>query len=164
MWGTCCDVGDVARGCAKGCAADGPQRGSGCATQGLWGCCICLRSGTPRGARPLFAASFGSQRRPLSTKGSAFIGHIAKHSRRLFLAEGGRITCIFVFSLTGPGPPADVLWRPRGSWLRQPNDPPPPSTRSVHLDAPGQWHGQQPVFGTADPRSSQTGQVIRGLL
>ena len=23
-------------------------------------------------------------------------------------------------------------------------------TRSVHLDAPGQWDGQQPVFGTAD--------------
>ena len=36
-------------------------------------------------------------------------------------------------------------------------------TRSVHLDAPGQRHGQQPVSGTADPRSSQTGQVIRGL-
>ena len=34
---------------------------------------------------------------------------------------------------------------------------------SVHLHAPGQWHGQQPVSGTADPRSSQTGQVIRGL-
>ena len=28
---------------------------------------------------------------------------------------------------------------------------------------PGQRHGQQPVSGTADPRSSQTGQVIRGL-
>ena len=24
-------------------------------------------------------------------------------------------------------------------------------TRSVHLDAPGQRHGQQPIFGTADP-------------
>ena len=36
-------------------------------------------------------------------------------------------------------------------------------TRSVHLDAPGQRHGQQPVYGTAAPRSSQTGQVIRGL-
>ena len=36
-------------------------------------------------------------------------------------------------------------------------------TRSVHPDAPGQRHGQQPVSGTADPRSSQTGQVIRGL-
>ena len=45
--------------------------------------------------------------------------------------------------------------------------PPPPHpcawTQSVHLDAPGQRHGQQPVSGTADPRSSQTGQVIRGL-
>ena len=36
-------------------------------------------------------------------------------------------------------------------------------TRSVHLDAPGQRHGQQPVSVTADPRSSQTGQVIEGL-
>ena len=35
--------------------------------------------------------------------------------------------------------------------------PPPPEC------APGQWHGQQPVSGTADPRSSQTGQVIRGF-
>ena len=32
-------------------------------------------------------------------------------------------------------------------------------TQSVHLDAPGQRHGQQPVSGTADPRSSQTGQL-----
>ena len=40
-------------------------------------------------------------------------------------------------------------------WSRQT----PAWTRSVHLDAPGQWHGQQPVSGTADPRSSQTGQV-----
>ena len=39
----------------------------------------------------------------------------------------------------------------------------PQGTRSVHLDAPGHRHGQQPVSGTADPRSSQTGQVIRGL-
>ena len=36
-------------------------------------------------------------------------------------------------------------------------------TRSVHLDAPGRWRGQQPDSGTADPRSSQTGHVIRGL-
>ena len=36
-------------------------------------------------------------------------------------------------------------------------------TRSVHLDALGQMHRQQPVSGTADPRSSQTGQVIQGL-
>ena len=33
---------------------------------------------------------------------------------------------------------------------------PPPSQH-------GQRHGQQPVSGTADPRSSQTGHVIRGL-
>ena len=36
-------------------------------------------------------------------------------------------------------------------------------TRSVHLDAPGQRHGQQPISGTADPQSSQTGPVIKGL-
>ena len=36
-------------------------------------------------------------------------------------------------------------------------------TQSVHLDAPGQRHGQQPVSRTADPPSSQTGQVIQGL-
>ena len=44
-------------------------------------------------------------------------------------------------------------------WSRQT----PARTRSVHLDAPGQRHGQRPVSRTADPRSSQTGQVIRGL-
>ena len=36
-------------------------------------------------------------------------------------------------------------------------------TQSVHRDAPGHRHGPQPVSGTADPRSSQTGQVIQGL-
>ena len=30
-----------------------------------------------------------------------------------------------------------------------------PRTRGVHLHAPGQRHGQQPVSGTADPRSKQ---------
>ena len=44
-------------------------------------------------------------------------------------------------------------------WSRQT----PAWTRSVHLDAPGQRHRQQPVSRTAEPRSSQTGQVIRGL-
>ena len=44
-------------------------------------------------------------------------------------------------------------------WSRQT----PAWTWGVRLDAPGQRHGQQPVSGTADPRSSQTGQVIRGL-
>ena len=44
-------------------------------------------------------------------------------------------------------------------WSRQT----PAWTRIVHLDAPGQRHGQQPISGTADPRSSQTGQVLRGL-
>ena len=34
--------------------------------------------------------------------------------------------------------------------------------RGVHLDAPGQRHGQQPVCGTADPRSSQTDKSSGG--
>ena len=45
----------------------------------------------------------------------------------------------------------------------QPPPPPPPPVDQVHLDAPGQRHRQQPVSRTADPQSSQTGQVIRGL-
>ena len=59
-------------------------------------------------------------------------------------------------ALCHPPPPP-----PRTSqcWSRQT----PAWTRSVHLDAPGQRCRQQPVSGTADPRSSQTGQVIRGL-
>ena len=52
-------------------------------------------------------------------------------------------------------PPA----RTRQCWSRQT----PAWTRSVHLDAPGQRHGQRPISRTADLRSSQTGQVIRGL-
>ena len=54
------------------------------------------------------------------------------------------------------------LYRDQGY---HPQVPPAPGPRTwrVHLDAPGQRHGQQPVSGTADPRSSQTGQVIRGL-
>ena len=35
-------------------------------------------------------------------------------------------------------------------------------TRSVHLDAPGQWHGQQPVSGTADPGVVQQDKSSRG--
>ena len=54
-----------------------------------------------------------------------------------------------------PGPPPHLQ-----SVLESAN---PAWTQSVHLDAPGQRHGQQPVPGTADPQSSQTGQVIRGL-
>ena len=56
--------------------------------------------------------------------------------------------------------PADAYPSAHKSVLESAN---PAWTRCVHLDAPGQRHGQQPVSGTADPRSSQTGQVIRGL-
>ena len=56
-----------------------------------------------------------------------------------------------------PDPRTEPL--PPLCWSRQA----PAWTRRVHLDAPGQRHRQQPVSGTADPRSSQTGQVIRGL-
>ena len=44
------------------------------------------------------------------------------------------------------------------------NPPPPAWTRSVHLDAHGQRHGATaPSPGRPTARSSQTGQVIRGL-
>ena len=33
-------------------------------------------------------------------------------------------------------------------------------TRSVHLDAPGQRHGQQPVSGTADPGVVKQGKRV----
>ena len=35
-------------------------------------------------------------------------------------------------------------------------------TRSVHLDAPGQRHGQQPVSGTADPGVVKQDKSSRG--
>ena len=41
-------------------------------------------------------------------------------------------------------------------WSRQT----PAWTRSVHLDAPGQRHGQQPVSGTADPQSRSSGGSV----
>ena len=37
-------------------------------------------------------------------------------------------------------------------------------TRSVHLDAPGQRHGQQPVSGTADPGVVKQDKSSRGFL
>ena len=40
--------------------------------------------------------------------------------------------------------------------------PPPPPTRSVHLDAPSQWHGQQPVSRTADPGAVKQDKSSRG--
>ena len=41
--------------------------------------------------------------------------------------------------------------------------PPSPAwTRSVHLDAPGQRHGQQPVSGTADPGVVRQDKSSRG--
>ena len=44
--------------------------------------------------------------------------------------------------------PADAHTSAHTSVLKSAN---PAWTRSVPLDAPGQWHGQQPVSGTADP-------------
>ena len=35
-------------------------------------------------------------------------------------------------------------------------------TRSVHLDAPGQWHGQRPISGIADPRVVTQDKSSRG--
>ena len=41
--------------------------------------------------------------------------------------------------------------------------PPPPAwTQSVHLDAPGQRHGQQPVSGTANPGVVKQDKSSRG--
>ena len=37
-------------------------------------------------------------------------------------------------------------------------------TQSVHLDAPGQWHGQQPVSGTANPGVVKQDKSSRGSL
>ena len=66
--------------------------------------------------------------------------------RRLRGTRGG--TCNWAWGDTQRyWPPTKLTW----------HQPPPP------LDAPGQRHGQQPISGTADPRSSQTGQVIQGL-
>ena len=81
--------------------------------------------------------------------------------------DANAFSCIFLhrifccLSLHPPPPPPQMHTPARSSqcWSRQT----PAWTRSVHLDAPGQRHGQQPVSGTADPRSSPTGQVIRGL-
>ena len=56
--------------------------------------------------------------------------------------------------------PADAHTGAHKSVLESAN---PAWTRSVHLDAPGQRHRQQPASGTADPRSSQPEHVIQGL-
>ena len=39
----------------------------------------------------------------------------------------------------------------------------PARTRSVHLDAPGQRHGQQPICETADPRVIKQDKSSRGF-
>ena len=39
---------------------------------------------------------------------------------------------------------------------------PPPPTWSVHLDAPGRWHRQQPVSGTDDPGVVKQDKSSRG--
>ena len=60
--------------------------------------------------------------------------------------------------------PADAHTGAHMSVLESAN---PAWTRSAHVDAPGQWHGQQPVSGTADPgvvkqdKSSRDPQRVR---
>ena len=55
--------------------------------------------------------------------------------------------------------PADAHPSAHKSVLESAN---PEWTRSVHLDAPGQWHGQQPVSGTADPGVVKQDKSSRG--
>ena len=55
--------------------------------------------------------------------------------------------------------PADALPCAQKSVLESAN---PASSRSVHLDAPGQRHGQQPVSGTADPGVVKQDKSSRG--
>ena len=89
------------------------------------------------------------------------------------LSVGGGVTGLCLASSALP-PPPPVCYKPLSGKLSCRHTPPAPTsqywsrqtparTRRVPLDAPGQRHGQQPVSGTANPRSSQTGQVIRGL-
>ena len=95
------------------------------------------------------------------TKGGNRTGQtaLAENSaeRRRRRRKGKRERIIVV---EAPVRPADAHPSEHKSVLESAN---PTWTRSAHLDAPGQRHGQQPVSGTADPRSSQTGQVIQGL-
>ena len=55
--------------------------------------------------------------------------------------------------------PADAHTSAHKSMLESAN---PAGTRSVHLDAPGQWHGQQPVSGRADPGVVKHDKSSRG--
>ena len=55
--------------------------------------------------------------------------------------------------------PADAHPSAHKSVLESAN---PALTRSVHLDAPGQRHGQQPVCGTADPGGVKQNKSSRG--
>ena len=55
--------------------------------------------------------------------------------------------------------PADAYPSALKSVLESAN---PAWTRSVHLDAPGQRHGQQPVSGTADPGVVKQDKSSRG--
>ena len=55
--------------------------------------------------------------------------------------------------------PADAHPSAHKSVLKSAN---PAWTRSVHLDAPGQWHGQQPVSRTADPGVVKQDKSSRG--
>ena len=64
-------------------------------------------------------------------------------------AEGLR--CL-LWSPPHPTPPRIILFQPPFPWTPPPvvESANPARSRSVHLDATGQRHGQQPVFGTAD--------------
>ena len=100
----------------------------------------------------------------------AFQGCVRRTSDVRHQKEGGGGSLYLHSTLMGSGRCFRKAVRPqRGS------TPPPffnvanfrPSPMASHFAGtqppPGQRHGQQPASGTADPRSSQTGQVIRGL-
>ena len=71
--------------------------------------------------------------------------------------KGERI--IVVVSPCQENDPADAHPSALKSVLESAN---PAWTRSVHLDAPGQRHGQQPVSGTADPGVAKQDKSSRG--
>ena len=80
-------------------------------------------------------------------------------------AEGGKgkekreRIIVVVRSPCGENYPADAHTGARKSVLESVN---PAWTRSVHLDAPGQQHGQQPVSETADPGVVEQDKSSRG--
>ena len=80
-------------------------------------------------------------------------GEEGKEKReRIIVVVGSRSPCQENY-------PADAHTSAHKSGLESAN---PAWTRSVHLDAPGQRHGQQPVSGTADPGIVKQGKSSRG--